>query len=75
MCVTDETTAFAFQKGITRWTQKLNQAYEDFYLKNKGRVQGYAAAQWGFPALFEVQVLFLPLSQKRMSRKVTVGPG
>ena len=54
MCVTDETTAFAFQKGITRWTQKLNQAYEDFYLKNKGRVQGYAAAQWGFPALFEV---------------------
>ena len=54
MCVTDETTAFAFQKGITRWTQKLNQAYEDFYLKNKGRVQGYTAGQWGFPALFEV---------------------
>lgn len=52
--VTDETTAFVFQEGITRWTQKLNQAYEDFYLKNKGRVQGYTAAQWGFPALFEV---------------------
>ena len=54
ICVTDETTAFVFQEGITRWTQKLNQAYEDFYLKNKGRVQGYTAAQWGFPALFEV---------------------
>ena len=23
-------------------------------LKNKGRVQGYTAGQWGFPALFEV---------------------
>ena len=54
ICVTDENTAFVFQEGITRWTQKLNQAYEDFYLKNKGRVQGYTAAQWGFPALFEV---------------------
>lgn len=31
--VTDENTAFVFQEGITRWTQKLNQAYEDFYLK------------------------------------------
>ena len=54
ICVTDENTAFVFQEGITRWTQKLNQAYEDFYLKNKGRVQGYTAGQWGFPALFEV---------------------
>lgn len=54
ICVTDENTAFVFQKGITRWTQKLNQAYEDFYLKNKGRVQGYTTGQWGFPALFEV---------------------
>lgn len=54
MYVADENTAFAFQEGITRWTQKLNQAYEDFYLKNKGRVQGYTAGQWGFPALFEV---------------------
>lgn len=54
ICVTDENTAFVFQEGITRWTQKLNQAYEDFYLKNKERVQGYTAAQWGFPALFEV---------------------
>lgn len=75
ICVTDENTAFVFQEGITRWTQKLNQAYEDFYLKNKGRVQGYTAGQWGFPALFEVQVLFLPLSQKQMWRKVTVVPG
>lgn len=54
ICVTDENTAFVFQEGITRWTQKLNQAYEDFYLKNKGRVQGYTVGQWGFPALFEV---------------------
>lgn len=44
----------SFRKELPRWTQKLNQAYEDFYLKNKGRVQGYTAAQWGFPALFEV---------------------
>ena len=51
ICVTDENTAFVFQEGITRWTQKLNQAYEDFYLKNKGRVPGYTAGQWGISGI------------------------
>lgn len=53
-CVADENTAFMFEDGITRWTQKLSQAYEDFYLKNRGSVAGYSEGKWGFPALFEV---------------------
>lgn len=52
--IAGEKTTFQFQEGITRWTQKLSQAYEDFYLKNKGRVADYSRNQWGFPALFEV---------------------
>lgn len=53
-CVTDEKTTFVFPDGITRWTQRLNSAYEDFYLKNTGHIVQYEAKKWAFPALFEV---------------------
>lgn len=68
-CVAGEHTTFAFQKGITRWTQKLNQSYEDFYLKNKGQVAGYTKGQWGFPALFEVSdAVFALVSEANVMR-------
>ena len=75
MCVTDETTAFTFQKGITRWTQKLNQAYEDFYLKNKGRVQGYTAARMGICRIVEVADSVFTLISEANERKVIVVHG
>lgn len=53
-CVTDEKTTFVFPDSITRWTQRLNSAYEDFYLKNTGHIVQYEAKKWAFPALFEV---------------------
>lgn len=68
-CVADEHTTFVFQDGVTRWTQRLSQSYEDFYLKNKGRVGGYTQAQWGFPALFEVSdAVFALVSEANIMR-------
>ncbi len=54
LCLSDENTVFIFQEGITRWTQKLNSAYEDFYSRNKGVTPQNTTGKWGFPALFEV---------------------
>lgn len=73
--VTDETTAFVFQEGIIRWTQKLNQAYEDFYLKIKDVCRDILLDNGDSRHCLKWQVLFLPLSQKQMWRKVTVVPG
>lgn len=67
--IAGEKTTFQFQDGITRWTQKLSQAYEDFYLKNKGRVADYSKNQWGFPALFEVSdAVFTLVSEANIGR-------
>lgn len=66
ICVTDENTAFVFQEGITRWTQKLNQAYEDFYLKIKVVYQDILQDNGDFRHCLKWQILYLPLSQKRM---------
>lgn len=69
MSIAGEKTTFQFQEGITRWTQKLSQSYEDFYLKNKGRVSGYSQNQWGFPALFEVsEAVFTLVSEANIGR-------
>lgn len=69
MSIAGEKTTFQFQDGITRWTQKLSQSYEDFYLKNKGRVADYSKNQWGFPALFEVsEAVFTLLSEANIMR-------
>lgn len=69
MSIAGEKTTFQFQDGITRWTQKLSQSYEDFYLKNKGRVADYSKNQWGFPALFEVSdAVFTLLSEANIMR-------
>ncbi|WP_308763616.1 glycoside hydrolase family 97 protein [uncultured Bacteroides sp.] len=69
MSIAGEKTTFQFQDGITRWTQKLSQSYEDFYLKNKGRVADYSKNQWGFPALFEVSdAVFSLLSEANIMR-------
>ena len=46
---------------------------EDFYLKNKGRVQGYTATK-GIPGIVWSGRFCFTLSQKEC-RKVTVGPG
>lgn len=69
VCIAGEKTSFQFQEGITRWSQRLNQSYEDFYLKNKGRVAGYTQGQWGFPALFEVSdAVFALVSEANIMR-------
>lgn len=75
ICVTDENTAFVFQEGITRWTQKLNQAYEDFYLKIKDVCRDILQDNGDSRHCLKWQILFLPLFQKRMWRKVTVDHG
>ncbi|CDD52258.1 putative uncharacterized protein [Bacteroides sp. CAG:875] len=69
LCIAGEKTTFQFPGGITRWTQKLSQSYEDFYLKNKGRVADYSKNQWGFPALFEVSdSIFTLVSEANIMR-------
>lgn len=69
LCIAGEKTTFQFPGGITRWTQRLSQSYEDFYLKNKGRVADYSKNQWGFPALFEVSdSIFTLVSEANIMR-------
>ncbi len=52
--ITDESTTFIVPRQIKRWTQKLNQAYEDFYPMNTDGIGNNKEGQWGFPALFEI---------------------
>lgn len=52
--VSRELTSYKFSSGIKRWTQKLNSAYEDFYVLNTDGGLYNGDAKWGFPALFEV---------------------
>lgn len=52
--VSEENTTYKLIKGKKRWIQRLNPAYEDFYLEDTDGIGEHGERDWAFPALFEI---------------------
>lgn len=52
--ISDENTTYRIIQCKKRWMQRLNPAYEDFYLENTDSKGEKGNTDWAFPALLEV---------------------
>lgn len=65
----DELTTFRVPDQIKRWTQKLNESYEDFYPMNRDGIGENKRGEWGYPALFEVaESVWMLITEADMER-------
>jgi hypothetical protein len=70
--IVDEATAYTIPKGNTRWAQRFQNSYEDFYVPSTDGVNvDNKESEWGYPLLYKMQEqqIWVSLSEANVTEK------
>ena len=64
----DEFTAYSIPDGIRRWMQPYQISYEDYFPLNINGIDTKNQQDWGYPALYQKDSMFVLISEANISR-------
>ena len=66
--ITDERTAYSIPNGTKRWIQPFDLSYEGYFPLNTTWLSDKKEQEWGYPALYQKDNLFVLISEANLSR-------